>query len=383
MSVFSSKPLNILFALSLMLGMTAGLHAEEDSRKPNVLVFTQNRTNDKDIPRRINSILSSRLKDQELNAIEIEDDIRTEELLENAAWMGAFFVIEADYDLKPKSLYMELNCYSAWDKQLLCSVHNEHLISTKPEQITDRAMDKIIPVIISALESVKSAPPPGWDWWKEDEDVPVEEEQELPPDTAEPESPEMEVPPSPETGKPNNREGLPSTEKETDQGDSELQKSRILISLAGAPLIATAESSEYFDYGFHMSLFGGYRLLTAPVDLIAGGRFGWDSFKAEGVLADSDNNICYFGPELQAGLSVRRGGRVYVRMSGGLSYLFMDTEYTGPEYTTLPYFSIGLGTEIMLNQRFGLLYSGDYTLHFEETTVFSGFYPSIALSLYL
>ena len=283
-----------------MPGLTVRLHAQEESRKSNVLVFTQNRTADREIPKRINNSLSSRLKEQELNTIEIEDDISAEELLENAVWLGAFFVIEADYNLKPESLYMEVNCYSAWDKQLLCAVHNEHLILTKPEEIADRAMDKIIPVIISALESIKSAPPPGWNWWEKDE--PAEEDQELLPDSAEHAPLEKEEISSREAGKQTVGEGLPLTEEETVQENRELQKSRILISLAVAPLIATAESSEYFDYGFHMSLFGGYRLLKAPVDLIAGGRFGWDAFKAEGVLVDSENNICYFGPELQAGL---------------------------------------------------------------------------------
>jgi hypothetical protein len=104
---------------------------------------------------------------------------------------------------------------------------------------------------------------------------------------------------------------------------------------------------------------------------------------AEGVLASSKNNIFSVGPEIQAGLPLRRGGRTFLWLSGGLSYLTIDAEYSGEASSSLPYLSMGWGVELQLHRNFGFYYSGDYTLHFEETTVFSGFYPGVGISYYV
>lgn len=364
----------------------AVLRADETDREPNILLFTKSAGTDKEIIKEIDDTASARLKSFRLNSIRIEDDTTTDELLDNAGWLGAFFLIESEYRASGGERSLILNCYSAWDKQLLISVYRESASeSFLPAGEVERALGKIIPVIQTHLEIVKAQPPPGWDWWSRKRSADSGEEGGT---DAQTETEPTQLPRQPEREQKAGDEQsavAPFYPLTRGEGTAETtpESSRIHVSLAGAPLIATGEAGDYFDFGSHLSLFGGYRLLRSPLTLSAGARLAWDRFEGEGVLASSINNFYCIGPEVQAGLDLRRRGRVFARLGGGLSSLRVDSEHQSQKTVVLPYLSIGLGAEMLFTEHFGLYYSGDYTLHFEKSTLFSGFYPAFGISYYI
>jgi hypothetical protein len=351
-----------LFVLLTVLIPVNTVDAEEVEREPNILVFTQ--SDSKDFLKLINDTTTNKLKEYNLNTIQVEDVITIEDLLDKAGWLGAFFIIETSFTQTDLDLSLIMNCYSTWDKQLLISIQRDSSQESFSNAYINSSVDKIIPVIRKHLEIVKAEPPPGWDWWSNNS---VDSEEEISEEGTTPVEPIEQAP----------------LEIETEEQEVEIEESLITVSLSGSPLISTGKAAEYFSYGSHFSLYGAYQLKKWKMDLDVGGRISWDRFESDGLLTSSTNNFYSLGPEIQMSLGIASGSRIIARLSSGLSYFTVNSPNIDLTYSTLPYLSLGLGAEIPLYNNFSFYYSGDYTFYFEQSTLFSGFYPTLGVNLAL
>ncbi|QEN06637.1 hypothetical protein EXM22_01015 [Oceanispirochaeta crateris] len=351
-----------LFVLLTAIIPVNTINAEEVEREPNILVFTK--SDSKDFLKLINDTTTNKLKEYNLNTIQVEDVITIEELLDKAGWLGAFFIIETHYTQTDHNLSLIMNCYSTWDKQLLISIQRDSYLEGFSNAYINSSVDRIIPVIREHLEIVKAEPPPGWDWWsnnKVDSEEGFTEVEKVPTESIE------EAP----------------LEIEAEVKEVKIEESLITVSLSGSPLISTGKAAEYFSYGSHFSLYGAYQLKKWKMDLDLGGRISWDHFESDGLLTSSTNNFYSLGPEIQMSLGIASGSRLLARLSSGLSYFTVNSSNKDLTYSTLPYLSLGLGAEIPLYDSFSFYYSGDYTFYFEQSTIFSGFYPTLGVNLSL
>lgn len=355
----------LLLCLSFIM-IAPFLPCQEAGRKPNILIFSQSDSKDNSEKNLniINTTAFEEFHQEGLKIIQIEDDVSIDELLDNAGWFGAFFIIEALHKETEIESSLEVNCYSAWNKQLLISILWNGQIYGPADIPIRKALKKLIPVIKTNLEIIKAQPPPGWNIWQEDDksepSLPIEVNQE-----------ELEIPVILET----EQEGTVTT-------GSDKTINRLFINISAAPLLETGEATQYFTLGSSLSLSGGYRLHTTPAYLTIGGRLGWDKFEAKGILAETKNNMIYAGPELRAGLEVPYLKGIFVRCSAGISWFTLDSTQKGFSYSTIPFLSFGLGGEYSVFHNIGISLSIDYTMHREESILFSGFSPAMGVSYY-
>ncbi len=343
-----------LAVLSLITTLLIPLSAQEQERDPNILIFTHTSPVDAAIARSINAAGASRLNDDGFKTIQIADDVTVDALLEKAGWLGGFFLIEIRSGKTVSLSSLEINLYSTWDKQLLLSLYRESVQNGNIRDEVRRSMEKIIPVIKSHLADIRTSPPPPG----RETDLQSDKASEKPEQAGRKEEASADLPSTPA---PMNRRELSFT-------------------LGGAPLLATDEGAEYFSLGSHAFMAGTYSWPLPRLSLGTGARFGWDSFTAEGTLISSRVNIFYLGPEFMLDFDVRRGRAVFIRFCGGASIFTVSSEFTGFDATTIPFVSLGAGFTLPLSGKWSFYYSGDFTVHFESSTSFSGFYPALGIN---
>ncbi len=71
---------------------------------------------------------------------------------------------------------------------------------------------------------------------------------------------------------------------------------------------------------------------------------------------------------------------MYVRMSGGGTLFMINTNNSGLQSTVIPYFSAGLGADFYFIKHFGIALIANYSIYFEESTLISGFLPSLGIN---
>ncbi|MDC7218315.1 MAG: hypothetical protein PQJ59_00135 [Spirochaetales bacterium] len=322
------------------------LVAQETIREPNVLVYHSLLMGEENASFKIEleDHLSSALAGEHFNAILMDGETGVTELIGSALWMGAFFIIEILESRSDDNCHILLRAYSSWDGAL---IGEEAYLLPSHAMPDDLALGEIIiPIMTDHLHS--------------------EEARDLARQLGEGISLSRELASEPE----------PSREE-----SSEKNHFVFLLDLGGH--ISTFESADYFKTAITPAFRCLFRQYDSRFSLFYGGVVRFTGFTAEGDNRESSGALWSLGAEV--GIESPPSGRFryFTRMSGGASYLTMETETDGTLGKFLPSLSCGMGASLSFTDNLSGILALDYALFAEESVLLTGFIPSLGISYFL
>ncbi len=193
--------------------------------------------------------------------------------------------------------------------------------------------------------------------------------------------PGLEIPPKTEEIEETQRSQV--SEKKIDAG-SEIRirgGKHFEISTGFAPFLVTGEMSNYFKVGYLVSLYGNFLIDLAAGQLGIGWFSGINIFRAEGVVAATDNLLISLGLDLRYRIDNGSPLGLFVHISGGPAIFIVDSTLKGGLVNVMPYVMGGIGLSLAFSDFFGIAADMSYAVFFEQSILIMGFTPSAYIYL--
>ena len=153
------------------------------------------------------------------------------------------------------------------------------------------------------------------------------------------------------------------------------------VSVGVSPFIATGEVSDYFKLGLMPSFYGCYRF-GLPGGVLGVGLFaGFNSFRAVGLLAESQSFLLPVGADLRYWFGFGRGMAVtlFVRLTAGPALFSVNVEGTGILRKIVIFTMGGIGFNVPFTEGLGLNVETSYGVFFDRPDPIMGFVPAVGV----
>jgi hypothetical protein len=368
----SRVPVLVLLVFTIAI---VPLHAADRSVRGGVLVLLKSTTAEEDQEFRslMLDVIRVEVEDRELEMIEPDPPPPAgEEPLSSAAKAGAEFALVAAYTLSARDTVFDLAWYDAAAKAKAASVSRtsaldftlDVTIASAVVELLEGQKERIAAVLSARAASARLAA----------EKAAAEKAAE---DKAAAEKAAAE------------RAAIEAAANARAKAEADRQIAAAMkrpvrhwsLYAAGAPFLATVESSQYFTLGLSGALNGQYRFAVSGGLIGIGFATGFQRFRATGTGGEADSTLVPLGVTFAYGTNTGSRFDFLAHVDGGASLFILQPLNGIAEVGVVPFALGGVGITIAVFEKAGFIIDASYAAFFSRGVPIMGFSPSLGMFL--
>jgi hypothetical protein len=297
----------------------------------------------------------------------------------------ADFVVTCIYKRIVNTIQMQFSCYDVADGRLVATAFRER----KQTLLVEWSIADVIAIFLTEIEDrlVFGDKEPAQSLSISTDSQPdiALESEEKPQPMPEEESEQKVDLETPTASEPIAEETLPQPGQITDIAPEAISvpylddiSKRFEIVGGMAPFVLVGKTSEYARLGLNTSLSMGYRFIGDQTQIILAMSTGVSTLKAESAATSSQILLIPLAAEISLRTTPSRLGFL-IHLAGGPAAFLINPNQGGYRFKLVPYAETGIGVEIPILSRLGLLIDLSFTVYFESSQPIMGYSPSANL----